>query len=61
MSHISAEVDEHSTILHTTQHRNDFLKEQSKNNEKQILKRTLLKLKKLFSLQDTLVLSATFR
>ena len=54
MSHISAEVDKPITILHTTENRNDFLKKQYKNDEKQILKRALLKLSNLSSLQDTL-------
>ena len=54
MSHISAEVGKPITILHTTENRNDFLKKQYKNDEKQILKHALLKLSNLSSLQDTL-------
>ena len=54
MSHISAEVDKPITILHTTENRNDFLKKQYKNDEKQILKHALLNLSNLSSLQDTL-------
>ena len=54
MSHISAEVDKPITILHTTENRNDFLKKQYKNDEKQILKHALLKLSNLSSFQDTL-------